>query len=84
MKDINVLEKVQSRKTRMVDECKGKDCEEKLRVMSLTTLETKRLRADLLEVYKIMRGLEEVRKETFFTRRKGTSFLIHSNKLLIV
>ena len=38
--------------------------------MKLTTLETRRLRADLVEVYKIINGLEEIGEETFFERRQ--------------
>src|SRR5215469_7508474 len=59
-KDIEVIEKVQKRATRMVEECKGMKYENRLEVMNLTTLQTRRVRADLLEVYKIISGQERV------------------------
>ena len=64
-KDIELLERVQKRATRMVEECKGLDYEERLRRLGLTTLETRRLRADLVEVYKILIGEEGVRRGDF-------------------
>src|SRR2546426_11743703 len=53
----------------MITECKGKGYEERLGIMNLTSLETRRLRADLLEVFKIMKGFEGVKEDTFFTRK---------------
>lgn len=67
-KDIDVLERVQRRATRMIDECKGMDYEERLRITGLTTLETRRLRADLVEVYKILNGIDKVDESKFFER----------------
>jgi ribonucleases P/MRP protein subunit RPP40 len=70
-KDIDVLERVQRRATKMVEECKGMDYEERLRFMKLTTLEVRRERADLIEVYKILNGLEGLREEDFFVRHSN-------------
>ena len=36
------------------------------RILGLTTLETRFLRADLIEVFKILRGFENVDPEKFF------------------
>jgi ribonucleases P/MRP protein subunit RPP40 len=72
-KDINVLERVQRRATRMVEECKGLDYEERLKVMNLTTLETRRERADLIEVFKILNGLEGLSEEDFFVRNSSVT-----------
>ena len=47
-KDINLLENVQKRATRMVEGFKGMDYLSRLKGMRLTTLETRRLRADLI------------------------------------
>lgn len=78
VKDKKVLEKVQRRATRMVKECKGMNYKERLNFLGLTTLETRRERADMLEVYKILHGLEGVQEKDFFTRdlsnRRGHSF----------
>ena len=40
--------------------------EDRLRIMGLTTIETRFLRADLVEVFKILRGFENVNPERFF------------------
>ena len=38
----------------------GKSYEQRLRALNLTTLETRRLRGDLIEVFKIMNGFDKV------------------------
>jgi hypothetical protein len=70
-KDKEVIEKVQRRATRMILECRGMSYENRLKKVGLTTLETRRIRADILEVYKIMNGLEGVLEKDFFTRDRG-------------
>jgi len=55
VKDIELLEKVQKRATRMIEECAGKIYVERLKIVGLTTLECRRLRADLIEVFKILK-----------------------------
>ena len=42
--------------------------ERRLKFVGLTTLETRRERADLLEVFKILNGLEGVNEKDFFIR----------------
>ena len=69
-KDIEVLEKVQRRATRMVEGCKGMNYEGRLKNIGITTLELRRERADLLEMFKIMKGMEGLEKNYFF--REGT------------
>src|SRR4051812_26493126 len=61
VKDKDILEKVQRRATRMMKECRGLSYPERLKCTRLTSLETRRERADLLEVYKILNGLEGVK-----------------------
>jgi hypothetical protein len=73
VKDIEVLEKVQRRATRMIDECKNRTYEERLKITWLTDLETRRTRADMLEVFKILNGSEGVQSSTFFKRREGVT-----------
>ena len=68
-RDINILEKVQRQATRMVEGYHGLDYFSRLKGMKLTTLETRRLRADLLEVFKIVNGLEGLSEEYFFEKR---------------
>jgi len=44
----------------MVDDVRGYSYENRLRCLRLTTLETRRLRGDLIEVFKICKGFDEV------------------------
>ena len=55
-KDIDKLEKVQRRATKMVEGLEGYSYRDRLRILGLTTLETRFLRADLIEVFKILKG----------------------------
>jgi len=45
--------------------------EDRLRTVGLTTLETRRLRADMVEVYKILRGFEGTDEVNIFQKRVG-------------
>lgn len=48
------VEKVQKRATKMVQGCKNKKYKERLQFLKLPTLKYRRLRGDMIEVYKIM------------------------------
>jgi ribonuclease P/MRP protein subunit RPP40 len=47
----------------------------------MTTLETRRIRGDLIEVFKILKGMEDVKKEKFFTKEKGCT-RVHELKVV--
>ena len=49
-----------------MDGYRGMAYEERLKRVGLTTLEMRRERADLLEVFKIVKGMEGLRREQFF------------------
>src|SRR6266536_1931380 len=65
IKDIKMLERVQRRATKMIKECKGMSYEDRLKKTGLTTLETRRIRADLIEVYKIVNSIDKIDRELF-------------------
>ena len=54
--DIKKLEGIQKRATKMVIELRSMEYEERLEVLGLTTLESRRKRGDLIQIYKILRG----------------------------
>jgi len=49
----------------MIWECKGKRYLGRLKILHLTTLETRMLRADLLKVFKNLNGIEKVDETDF-------------------
>ena len=69
----------------MIKGMKGKSYEERLQKLNLWSLEERRNRQDLIEVFKICKGLSRIRPEELFhfdDRVKGTRD--HSLKLLKV
>ena len=54
--EINKLEGIQKRATKMVIELRGLEYEDRLRELGITDLETRRKRGDLLQIYKIKKG----------------------------
>jgi len=59
-REINRLEGIQKRATKMVIELRGLVYEDRLKELGITSLETRRKRGDLLQIYKIMKGFEKV------------------------
>ena len=65
---MRTLERVQKRFTRMLPGMEGISYEERLEKLGLFSLERRRLRGDLIEVYKIMRGMDRVDSQKLFPR----------------
>jgi len=40
--------------------------------MGLTTIETRKLRGDLIEVFKILKGYDDIGEDIFFVRSKSS------------
>ena len=66
-KDIDMLERVQRRATKMIPKLRNISYEMLLKECGLTTLETSRLRGDQIEVFKILNGYENIDRNIFFT-----------------
>ena len=61
-----MLEKIQGRATKLIPELRDLTYEERLKECGLTTLETRRLRGDQIEVFKILNGYENIDSNIFF------------------
>ena len=80
-KDISKLERVQHRATKIIDGCKGLSYEGRLRVTGLSTLEDRRRRGDTIEVYKTLRGKNNMDYSKFFRLAEYDKTRGHSLKL---
>ena len=69
-KDIDMLEKIQRRATKLIPELRDLRYEERLKECGLTTLETRRLRGHQIEVFKILNGYANIDSNIFFEIKK--------------
>jgi hypothetical protein len=74
-KDINILEKVQKRATKLIPVIRHLDYESRCNFLGLTSLEERRKRGDLIQFYKIRNGLDSVKfsNEPVLIGRNGPS-----------
>ena len=66
-KDKILIENVQRRATRLVKCLKHFSYEDRLKTLGLPSLEYRRERSDMIQVYKIMHGIDKVDMDKFFT-----------------
>ena len=81
-KNIDTLERIQRRATKMIPELRDLSYEERLKECGLTTLETRRLRGDQIEVFKILNGYENIDRNMFFSLKKDSTTRGHEVKLV--
>ena len=65
--DIEALEKVQKWSLRMINSLSGMFYEEKLSELNLQTLEDRRTRGDMIELFKYMTNVNKVDKDELFS-----------------
>ena len=61
-----MLEKIQRRATKLIPGLRDLTYEERLKECGLTTLETRKLRGDQIEVFNILNGYENIDSNFFF------------------
>ena len=81
-KDIDKLERIQRRATKMIPKLRDLSYESHLLQCGLTTLETRRLRGDEIEVFKIVNGYEDVDRNMFFKLKEGSRTRGHKVALI--
>ena len=84
-KDIDKIEKVQRRATKMIFECRNLPYEDRLRLAGLTTLEQRRDRGDMLEVFKMVKGFNKINSSKMFTlstikNTRGHRYKLNKNR----
>ena len=65
--EIILIEGVQRRATAMIKKCKGLSYEERLRKLGIPTLEYRRHRANLIQVYRLFSGIDRMDANVFFS-----------------
>ena len=80
--DIEKLEGVQRRMTKLIPRLQNKPYEERLSELNLFSLTKQRLRGDLIEVFKIIKGIENMEMEKYFTIDTSNITRIMDMKLL--
>jgi len=87
IKDKVLIEKVQRRFTRMIPSVSKLPYEQRLAKLQLWSLEDRRVRADIIELYKTINGLSTVEFNCFFERShydrtRGHSLNLRNNRVL--
>ena len=76
-----VIENVQRRATPLVSSIRQLSYQERLKNLGLPSLEYRRERAELIEVYKIINNIDQIEKENLFTVSTYTATRGHQLKL---
>ena len=77
-----MLEKIQRRATKLIPGLRDLRYEERLKACGLTTLETRILRGDEIEVFKILNGCENIDSNIFFEIKESKITRAHNFTLV--
>ena len=77
-----MLEKIQRRATKLIPGLRDLRYEERLKECGLATLETRRLRGDQIEVFKILNGYENIDSNIFFEIKESNITRGHNYTLV--
>jgi hypothetical protein len=81
IKDKNLIEAVQRRATKLIPGLKDLTYEERLRRMDLPSLDYRRRRGDMIEVYKYLHDIYQIPEDLLPLERSGVNTRGHSLKL---
>ena len=76
-----ILENAQRRATRLVPELRGMSYEERLMELNLSTLEYRRRRYDIIQVFKIIHKIDDIDMSKFFTFTDNSQLRGHNLRL---
>ena len=79
--EIDDLEKVQRRATKLVFGLSDVPYEERLKKLDLPTLQYRRTRADIIQTFKILKGLDNLNISDFFIMNTNTNTRGHTLKI---
>ncbi|XP_077977558.1 uncharacterized protein LOC144433123 [Glandiceps talaboti] len=80
-KDSELLEKVQRRATKLIPELRHLTYVERPEALSITTLEQRRLRGDLIQVFRFLKGFDKIDQSVLFTYHPTNRTRGHSLKI---
>jgi ribonuclease P/MRP protein subunit RPP40 len=80
-KDIQLVERVQRRATKMVEDIKHLSYNERMTQLGLSKLETRQIKGDVIETFKILKGIDSIDYNKFFQMNVGWT-REHSLKLV--
>ena len=81
-KELDKLERIQKRSIKIIPEMRDYSYESRLLECGLTTPETRGLRGDQIEVFKIVNGYEDVDRNMFFKLKEGSRTRGHKAALV--
>ena len=83
-KNIDMLEKIQRRATKLITGQRDLSYEERLKECGLTTLETRRLKGDQIEVINILNGYEHIDSNILVLPRYNSPISRRDKKLNVI
>lgn len=72
-KEAIIIENVQRRATRLIKEIQHLSYGNRLKYLGLPTLQYRRIRADVVETFKIIKGMDKVEIDTIFPKNNTTT-----------
>ena len=72
-KNIQLIENIQKRATRIVPELRGLSYTQRLKSLNLPTLLYRRQRYDMIQLFKIINNIDDIQPEKFFTFNDNTT-----------